>query len=100
MPEVSYIERGEAICAALKKLENCPACSKPPSISSLAKDFGLAETTLRRAIKNGGPPNRPGAPNVLTAHEENQLVGYCINMQKLGFGLTRSEVNHCIIEIM
>ncbi|CAI2200149.1 7254_t:CDS:1, partial [Funneliformis geosporum] len=25
---------------------------------------------------------------------------YCINMQKLGFGLTRQGVNHCIIEIM
>ncbi|CAG8467818.1 16920_t:CDS:2 [Dentiscutata heterogama] len=34
MPEALYIKRGEAIRAALKKLENCPAGSKPPSINT------------------------------------------------------------------
>lgn len=74
--------------------------SKPQSINSLAKDFGLSEATLQRAVKNGRPPQYPGAPSVLTSHEENQLVGYCINMQKLGFGLTKSGVNHCVLEIL
>ncbi|RIB08442.1 hypothetical protein C2G38_2211667 [Gigaspora rosea] len=77
-------KRGEAINTALKKLNDCPFVSKPPSINGLAKDFGLSETTLWRAVSNGGPLKCPDAPNVLTSHEENQLVGYCINMQKLG----------------
>ena len=98
--KTSSAKRGDAISTALKKLNDCPLGSKPPSINSLAKDFGLSETTLRRAVTNGGPPKRPGAPNVLTSHEENQLVGYCINMQKLGFGLTKRGVNHCVMEMM
>ncbi|CAG8758875.1 762_t:CDS:1, partial [Acaulospora morrowiae] len=31
---------------------------------------------------------------------KEQLIGYCINMQKLGFRLTKSGINHCIIEII
>ncbi|CAG8774692.1 3441_t:CDS:2 [Cetraspora pellucida] len=69
-------------------------------ISSAKRDFGLSETTFWHAVSNGGPPKRPGAPNVLTSHEENQLVGYCINMQKLVFGLTKWGVNYCVMEIM
>ncbi|RUS19966.1 hypothetical protein BC937DRAFT_86642 [Endogone sp. FLAS-F59071] len=45
-------------------------------------------------------PFRQGPPKVLTDHEEEQLLEYCINMQKLGFGLTKSGVNHCIMEIL
>ena len=55
---------------------------------------------MRRAIANDGPLNRRGPPKVLTTHEEEQLTGYCINMQKLGFGLTQSGVNHCVMEIL
>src|SRR5260364_445545 len=98
--KTSSAKRGDTISAAFKKLNDCPLRSKPPSINSLAKDFGLSETTLRHAVTNGSPPKRLGAPNVLTSHEENQLVGYCINMQKLRFGLTKWGVNHCVMEMM
>ena len=96
MPPVSYINRRNTIQAALNELNNCTPNSKPPSVNSVAKSFGIPETTLRRAVKNNGPLNRSGPPNILTEHEENQLAGYCINIQRLGFGLTRSGVNHCI----
>ncbi|CAG8536939.1 12096_t:CDS:2, partial [Cetraspora pellucida] len=45
--------------------------------------------TLRRAVKNR-LPKHTGPKTVLSKHEEEQLVGYCKNMQKLEFGLTRS----------
>jgi len=96
----AYVNRRDSISAALAELNKYPVGSKRPSVNSIANDFGLSEATLRRAIKNGGPPNRQGPPTVLTKHEEEQLVGYCINMQKLGFGLTKSGVNHCVMEIM
>ncbi|CAG8643324.1 10363_t:CDS:2 [Cetraspora pellucida] len=57
-----------------------------------------------KAIKNSS--NNPTAPSVrspnkvLTNHEEEQLVGYCLNMQRLGFRLSRSGVNHCVMEIV
>ena len=91
--------RKNTIHTALQILKN-PTGTKRPSVNSVAKRFGLAETTLRRAVKNGIPSRRQGPPKVLTDHEEKQLVGYCINMQKLGFGLTKSGVNHCVMEIL
>ncbi|CAG8772268.1 16479_t:CDS:2, partial [Racocetra fulgida] len=100
MPPVSYINRRNTISEALKELNNYPSNSKRPSINSVAKSFGIPEATLRRAVKNGNPPNRTGPPTILTKHEEDQLAGYCINVQKLGFGLTRSGVNHCVMEIL
>lgn len=100
MPEVSYLNRRNVISAAINELNNYPTGSKRPSVNSVAKDFGLSEATLRRAIKNGSLPNRQGPPTILTEHEENQLIGYCMNMQQLGFGLTKSGVNHCVMEIM
>ncbi|CAG8779265.1 3152_t:CDS:2, partial [Cetraspora pellucida] len=60
----------------------------------------LSETTLRRAIKNDGPLTRLGRAKILTNYEEEQLVGYCLNMQKLGFGLTKSGVNQCVMDII
>src|SRR4051794_19715836 len=39
-------------------------------------------------------------PTVLTAEEEEELVGYCLNMQKLGFGLTEAAVNTTIMKII
>ncbi|CAG8811678.1 23797_t:CDS:2, partial [Cetraspora pellucida] len=68
-----------------------PVGTKRPSVNHAARNFGLSEATLRCAIKKGGPPNHQGPPTILTEHEENQLVGYCMNMQQLGFGLTKSE---------
>ena len=82
--------RHNAILAALTEYKNQPN----PSANKIAKEYGIPRTTFDRAIKNDSPPKRRGPPTVLTEHEENQLVGYCINMQKLGFGLTRSNVNY------
>ncbi|CAG8450787.1 10101_t:CDS:1, partial [Gigaspora rosea] len=94
MPSVSYINRRNTIREALDEINKYPSNSRP-SINSVAKSFGIPEASLRRAVKNGNPPNRTGPPTILTEHEEEQLAGYCINVQKLGFGLTRSGVNYC-----
>ena len=93
-------EQRKAILAAINEFKNYPTNIKQPSISKLAKDYGIAKTTLKHAIDNDGPPKRPGPPTVLTEYEESQLVGYCMNMQRLGFGLTKSGVNYCVMEIM
>ncbi|RUS19240.1 hypothetical protein BC937DRAFT_87787, partial [Endogone sp. FLAS-F59071] len=37
---------------------------------------------------------------ILTTEEEEELVGYCLNMQQLGFGLTRAIVNQAVLEIV
>ncbi|CAG8747288.1 1246_t:CDS:2 [Cetraspora pellucida] len=60
-----------------------------PSTKSIVQNYGIPETTLRCVIKNDGP-TRPGCIKVLTDYEKKQLVNYCLNMQKLNFGLTRS----------
>ena len=95
----SQTPRQAALQAALLAFESSPIANRP-SVNSMANKFGVPETTLRRAIANGGPLRRSGPPKILTDHEETELVGYCINLQKLGFGLTRSGVNHCVMEIL
>ena len=100
MPQDPQTLRNNNIHAALEALENYPINTKRPSVNSVAKKFGLPETTLRRAVKNGVSSRHQGPSTILTNHEEKQLAGYCINMQKLGFGLTRSGVNYCVMEIM
>lgn len=92
--------RHHTIQAALQAFKNPPPNSKNPSIRAISTKFGVSEATLRRAIRNGGPAGLQGRGNVLTENEEKQLVGYCMNMQKLGFGLTRSGVTSCVLEIM
>jgi len=57
--------RNDAILAALRAIKDYPADSKRPSVNGTAKKFGLSESTLRRAIAGGAPPNRPGPPKVL-----------------------------------
>ncbi|CAG8831300.1 15787_t:CDS:2, partial [Cetraspora pellucida] len=74
--------------------------SKTPSIRSIAQDYGLLEATLRCAIKNDGPLTCPGHAKILTDHEKKQLVSYCLAMQRLDFGLTKSGVNQCVIDIV
>ncbi|CAG8801565.1 20005_t:CDS:2, partial [Cetraspora pellucida] len=74
--------------------------SKTPSTRSIAQDYGLSKATLRRAIKNNGPLTRPGRAKILTDHEEEQLVSYCLAMQRLGFGLTKSGVNQYVMDIV
>ena len=99
-PYSNLITRHNNINNALKAIKHSPDNSKTPSTRSIARDYGLSEATLRRAIKNDGPLARPGRTKILTNHEEEQLVGYCLNMQKLGFGLTRSGINQCVMDIV
>jgi hypothetical protein len=76
-----------------------PSANGPQSIRGIAKYFGINETTLRRAIKNG-VPSHSGPTTILTKEEEEQLVGYCLNMQRLGFGLTKSSINYTVLEMI
>lgn len=71
----------------------------PLSILAVAKKFGIPVQTLRDAIKRGVPKRR-GPPMLLTTEEEEELAGYCINMQKLGFGLSQPAVNSLVLEIL
>ncbi|CAG8502722.1 22494_t:CDS:1, partial [Cetraspora pellucida] len=81
---------------ALNKLNS----SDKPSIQAATLRLKVAEMTLRYANKNNHLPNCSGPSIVLSSHKEQELVGYCKNMQKLGFGLTRSGINHCVMTIM
>ena len=83
----------KAIANALQYLEE-----HEESERSVARRFGIAPTTFQRAIANGVPARR-GPPKVLTDEEECELVGYCLNLQKLGFGLTRNSVNYSVMQI-
>ncbi|CAG8634148.1 22158_t:CDS:1, partial [Cetraspora pellucida] len=53
-------------------IKNLPS-DLAPSTRSIARDYGLPETTLRCAIKNDGPLTRLGRAKILTNHEEEQL---------------------------
>src|SRR6266487_4481658 len=53
-----------------------------------------------RCCDQGCCAETPGPPTVLTAEEEKELVGYYLNMQKLGFGLTKAAVNTVIMRII
>ena len=66
---------------------------------NVSRKFGIAHTTFQRAILNG-VPNRPGSPTVLTVEEERQIVGYCLNLQKIGFGLTKNAVNYTVMQVV
>ena len=93
MPNVFYTNRQNTISEALSELKNYPAGHKPPSVNSVAKNYRLSEAILRRAKNNSSPPNQWSLSTILTEYEEGQLIGYCLNMQQLGFGLTKSNVN-------
>ena len=67
-----------------------------PSIRETGRTLDVHESTLRRAIKNG-ISKRSGFPTVLRVEEENELVGFCENMQKLGFGLSEDAVNYTVL---
>ncbi|CAG8614242.1 9300_t:CDS:2 [Cetraspora pellucida] len=62
-------------------------------------DQKIIETSLRH-VKNNSLPNHPSPQTVLSEHEEQQLVGYYKNIQKLGFGLTRTGLNYCVMSIV
>jgi hypothetical protein len=62
--------------------------------------FGIAKTTLQRAVKEDAIPRRSGPSTVLTEKEERELTGYCLNMQQLGFGLSKAAVNVKVMEIL
>ncbi|CAG8766876.1 10796_t:CDS:1, partial [Racocetra fulgida] len=65
----------------------------PLSICKVAFNYDIAEQTLCDAIARGSVPKRLDSPMILTAEEENELVGYCLNIQQIGFGLTKEAVN-------
>src|ERR1700761_4844081 len=70
------------------------------SIWRIAEEFGIPRTTFREALARGSPANRSGPPTILTAEEESEIVGYSLNMQKLGFGLTKQAVNTLIMKFL
>ena len=89
-----------SIRAALEFLEAQKTSSAPSlSIYRVALEFGIANQTLHDAIKNG-IPNRRGPPTILTAYEEKKIAGYCLNMQQLGFELTKEAVNTMVMQIL
>ena len=78
-----------SICAALEFLEAQKTSSALSlSIHRVAFEFGIANQTLRDTINNG-VPNCHGPSTILTAYEEKEIAGYCLNMQQLGFELTK-----------
>ncbi|CAG8787566.1 17228_t:CDS:2, partial [Cetraspora pellucida] len=86
MPKYSdYTTRHNAINNALKAIKNSPS-DLAPSTRSIARDYGLPETTLRHAIKNDGPFTRPGCAKILTNHEEKQLTKGPILLMKMDQG--------------
>ena len=93
--------RQVSIRVTLDFLEAQKSSSEPQwSVRRVALEYGLAPQTLRDAVARGAAPNRPGPPTILTAEEEEEVVGYCLNMQKLGFGLTKAAVNTMIMKIV
>jgi len=93
--------RQTSIQVALNFLETQKKTSSAPplSIRQVALKYKVAEQTLRDAIAKGAP-KCPGSPTLLTAKEENELVGYCLNMQSLGFGLTKEAVNTMVVQML
>jgi len=98
--QITYSTYQNTLKAALDVLTNPSINSERPTLCAITQSFGVIETTLRRILKNNSVPNCTGPSIILSTHEEMQLVGYCKNMQKLGFGLIRSGVNYCIMEII
>jgi hypothetical protein len=95
------IERQAAIAVALDIVaKHNVESNRPVNIRQVAREHGIAEQTLRDAIKKNVVPKRPGPSTILTADEENELVGYCLNMQKIGFGLTKDAVNTMVMQII
>ena len=89
----------EAIQEAIQYYQESSSNGNSTSIRRTALRFGLAEATLRRALRNG-IPTHSGPVTVLTSEEEKELVGYCLNIQQLGFSLTKSSVNYTILQMV
>src|SRR5262249_38103959 len=98
-PKQIAMSSRDQLSAAFRAFCSIESDSKRPSVNGIAKKFGVPEPTLRRAV-HSGHVHRPGRQTILTEYEEKQLAGYCINMQRLGFGLTKSGVNHTVMEIL
>ncbi|CAG8741530.1 23734_t:CDS:2, partial [Gigaspora rosea] len=45
-------------------------------------------------------PKCPGSPTLFTAEEKNELVEYCLNIQSLGFELTKEAVNTMVVQML
>jgi hypothetical protein len=101
MPKKVNVERQTAIYEALNLLNNQATCSNPPlSVRRVALEYGIPAQTLRDAVAKNTISKRSGPPTILTSEEENELVGYCLNMQKIGFGLTKNAVNTMVMQIV
>ena len=94
-------DRHLAITSALRYLDTASSSDSGPrpSIRKTAECFGLAESTLRYAIIHGSP-KRPGPATVLTKEEESEIVGHCLKIQQLSFGLTKEAVNGKVIAMV
>lgn len=93
--------RQASLRAALEFMEAQKASSEAPwSVRRVALEHGLAPQTLRDAVARGAAPNRPGPPTILSTAEEDEIVGYGLNMQKIGFGLTKAAINTMIMKIV
>ncbi|CAG8730801.1 14909_t:CDS:2 [Cetraspora pellucida] len=72
----------------------------PLSVHRIALNFDVTGQTLHDAIAQGSAPKCPGPSTILTAEEENELVEYCLNMQRIGFKLTRAAINTMIVQML
>ena len=100
-PKSDTTQRQASIQAALDLIAAQKKTSEAKlSVRHIALEFGIPRQTLRDAIARGCPANRPGPPTILTATEESEIVSYCLNMQKLGFGLTKQAVNTLVMKIL
>ncbi|CAG8626773.1 14710_t:CDS:2 [Cetraspora pellucida] len=90
-----------SIQAVLNFLETQKKTSSAPSLSicQVALKYEVAEQTLCDAIAKGSL-KYPGSSILLIAEEENELVGYCLNMQSLGFKLTKEAINTIVVQML
>ena len=74
--------------AAMKAVQ-----SKELSIRAAGAKFGIPSSTLHDHLRGTSTKRYDGAPTILTANEEKEIVTSCLVMQELGFPLTREFVS-------
>ncbi|CAG8528842.1 7980_t:CDS:2 [Cetraspora pellucida] len=62
----------------------------PLSICRIALNYEVVKQTLHDAVAQDSISKCPGPLTILTVEKENELADYCLNMQNIGFGLTRA----------
>ena len=76
------------IVAAMKAVQ-----SKELSIRAAGAKFGIPSSTLHDHLRGTSTKRYGGAPTILTANEEKEIVTSCLVMQESGFPLTREFVS-------